>query len=57
MSLFHSAFVGIGPREGGQEETGEPGSLFDARGGEIKRGNVTCERGTLKKTKQNVFKM
>lgn len=53
MSLLHSAFVGVGAREGGQEETGEPGALFNARGGELKRGNVTCEWGTLKKTSQN----
>ena len=53
MPLFHSAFVGVGAREGGQEETGEQSVLFDARGGEIKRGNVTCERRTLVKSSQN----
>ena len=40
-TLLFSAFVGVGTREGRQEETGEYGRLSDARGGEIKRGNVT----------------
>lgn len=42
-----SLFVGAGTRKGGQEETREYGLLSDARGGEIKRGNVTTEWRTL----------
>lgn len=51
-SLSLSAFVGVGKREGGQEETGEHGLLSDARGGEIKRGNVTFKRRILHNTRE-----
>ncbi len=52
MPLFLSAFVGVGTREGGQEETGEHGQLSDAGGGTIKRGDVTFKRRTLHNTRE-----